>query len=160
MFWIVPFLIFSGVMTVGARTQSHPLTVVADEMSYNDKSKTSHATGNAIATIQHAEGLHILNAHKIIAHHDGNDISKIIAEGKAQEPIKLDATKYKVCAGHCVYEQATNQLICTKSVRITSKEKNEEVTGNRAVLNLTDHTYIIFGNQEMRASAVLDVKFS
>ncbi|MDP2194226.1 MAG: LptA/OstA family protein [Alphaproteobacteria bacterium] len=160
MFWIASILMVSGVVAVAENAKPEPLTVVADEMSYNDKSKISHATGNAIATIHNAQGIHVLNAHKIIAYHDGNDVSKIIAEGEGQEAIRLDAPKYKVRAGHCVYEKATNNVVCTKCVHITSNEKNDEITGNRAVLNLSDHTYTISGGAEIQASAVIDIKSS
>jgi lipopolysaccharide export system protein LptA len=133
-----------------------PLTVTADQMTYNDKTKTSTAIGHAIATLQNADGTQILEADSMTAHHntdDMNGINTLHATSTKPNHVLFKSPTLTITATTCHYDGKAQNIVCSGCVKVTDLKKHDTVTGDKAEINIQTKVYSIqsFGDHVSEA---------
>lgn len=135
------------------------LTVTADQMTYNDKTKTSTAVGNAIATFHRAaEGIQILTADSMIEHHsvdDSNRIETLHATSTQPNYVSFQSPTLTVTAKTCHYDGKTQHIVCTGCVKIVDLKKKDTITGDKADINMQTKVYRIESFGEHMSEAIV-----
>ncbi len=136
-----------------------PLTVTADEMTYNDKTKISTAVGNAIATFHStAEGTQILTADSMIAHHNADDINGVdTLHATSTQPhhVLFQSPTLTVAATTCQYDGKAQNILCTGCVKVTDLKKKDTVTGDKAEINIQTKVYSVESFGEHISEAII-----
>ena len=136
-----------------------PLTVNADELSYNDKEKKSYARNNAVAIQKTENGDQILRAKALIATHDqsvnGKDNTSNIKEIEATKNVVFQTTEYIVHADHCTYVNVPKSITCDGHINFKDIKKDNSLKGDKAFLDLEKNVYYVYGSSEERAEVIL-----
>ncbi|HCU06925.1 MAG TPA: hypothetical protein DIC42_05045 [Holosporales bacterium] len=152
-------LLFLLLNAVAIAKNVPPLTVTADEMTYNDKTKISTAVGNAIATFHNAEeGTQILTADSMTAHHNADDINGVDtlqATSTQHNHVLFQSPTLTVTATTCRYDGKAQNIICTGCVKVTDLKKKDTVTGDKAEINIQTKVYGVESFGEHISEAIL-----
>ena len=137
------------------------LTIVADQMTYDDKDKISTATGNAVATFHSVDGKQELYADSMIAHHNttnANDFNALHAKRGSNKPVLFQSPTLRIRANTCHYNGKVQSIDCTGCIKVTDLKKGDTVMGDSATVDLNAKTYIVKSDSKSLSEAIIHTK--
>lgn len=138
---------------------AEPLTITSNQMTYNDKTKISTATGDVIATINRPDGENILKADTLIIHHaDQNQNLENLQKIEADGNVVFTNSQAELKADKCSYDPTKELVSCTGHVHVLDFKKQDTVSGDEGVMNLKDKIYTVQSHSPNKAEANISTK--
>lgn len=136
---------------------ANDLTVTADEMKYNGKTKESFATGHAKAHLKKNNKEYILKAHSFKLKRDLNtnqNYESIQATGS----VEFKTADYLLTAQECRYLQSTQIVHCYGDVSILDIKKENTIHGVECLFNLKEQNYTMKGSCAKETQTIIKLK--
>lgn len=149
--------------TIAIAKDSPPLTVTADEMAHNDKTKISTAIGNAVATFHNVDGKQELHADFMTAHHSAvgvNGVDTLHAKSTSNKQVLFQSPTLTVTAKTCRYDEKTQKIFCSGCVKVTDLNKKDTVTGDTAKIDIKTKVYSVESVDENLSEAIIHTGFT
>lgn len=153
MFNLKSFL-FVAFVSVGF---ANDLTITADEMKYNDKTKESYATGHAKAHFKKQGKEYVLTADAFKMKRDlksNNQYESVQAKGS----VIFKTEDYVLSANECHYQQLTEVVHCFGDVSILDLKKENTILGAECSFDLREQNYTMKGNCAKKTETILKLK--
>lgn len=152
---ILFFLLLSA---IAIAKELPPLTVTADEMTHNDKTKISTAIGNAVATFHNVDGKQELHADFMTAHHSAvgvNEVYTLHAKSTSNKQVLFQSPTLTVTATTCSYDGKTQKISCSGCIKVTDLNKKDTVRGDTAKIDIKTKVYSVESVNENLSEAIL-----
>ena len=152
---ILSFFLLSAVAIAKAPP---PITVTADQMTYNDKTKISTAIGKAVATFHNADGKQMLYADSMTAHHNTdnmNSVHTLHAKSTPNKQVFFQSPTLTITATTCRYDGKAQNIFCSGCVKVTDLKKKDTITGDTAKINIETNVYGVESSNEHLSEAIL-----